>query len=140
MDNKLKQLLYESFDRKLTTREQDILNKALTESVGLQSERKHIIEMRKKLSDSNKQKFEPFFADQVMSKVREIHNQNNSSEFFESIALLFRPVAIAATVIIITIVSINLLKSNQISLEGAIAIPEVTINDAYDPLLDLNLE
>ena len=140
MDNTIKQLLYESFDRNLSNREQDVLDKALADSIELQSERTHIIEMREKLSNSNEQKFEPFFADRVMTKVRESHNQNDSNEFFEGITLLFRPVAIAATVIIITLVSINLLKSNQASFEGALAVPEVTMSDAYDPLVDLNLE
>ena len=95
MDNTIKQLLYESFDRNLSNREQDVLDKALADSIELQSERTHIIEMREKLSNSNEQKFEPFFADRVMTKVRESHNQNDSNEFFEGITLLFRPVAIA---------------------------------------------
>lgn len=140
MDDKIKQLLYDSFERQLSSNEQDLLDKALADSSELQAAREDIIEMRKRLSDLKEQKFESFFADRVMSKIREIPEQNGSNEFFENIALFFKPVAITATVIIIIVASLNLMQGDQISLESVIAAPDVTISDAYDPIVEYNLE
>jgi hypothetical protein len=140
MDNKIKQLLYESFDRELNEKEKVILNVALTDSEELQKEKENIIRMREKLSNQTEQRFGTSFIDRVMNKVQKISKQKDRYEFFENIYLLFRPVVIAATILIITMVSLNFLKREQISLEGAIAVPEVTLSDAYDPITNFNLE
>ena len=140
MDNKIKQLLYESFDRELNEKEKVILNVALTDSEELQKEKENIIRMREKLSNQTEQRFGTSFVDRVMNKVQKISKQKDRYEFFENIYLRFRPVVIAATILIITMVSLNFLKSEQISLEGAIAVPEVTLSDAYDPITNFNLE
>ena len=140
MDNKIKQLLYESFDRELNEKEKVILNVALTDSEELQKEKENIIRMREKLSNQTEQRFGTSFVDRVMNKVQKISKQKDRYEFFENIYLRFRPVVIAATILIITMVSLNFLKREQISLEGAIAVPEVTLSDAYDPITNFNLE
>lgn len=140
MNHKIKKLLYESFDRGLNERERNILNAALAESARLRKEKEDIMQMRNELSSQNGQKFKPFFVDQVMNEIRAWKDQKDSNEYFDYISVLFRPVAIAATILIIALVSLNFIKSDRVSLEGAIAVPEVTITDAYDPIVDLNLE
>jgi len=140
MDKMIKQLLYESFDRELNEREKNILNFALIDSEELQKEKENIILMRDKLSNQAEQGFSGSFVHKVMSEVQRLSKQKDNYEFFENVYMLFRPVVIAATVLIITLVSLNFLKSEKISLEGAIAVPDVTISDAYDPITDFSLE
>ena len=53
---------------------------------------------------------------------------------------MFRPVAVAAAIIIIAIMSYNIANTNQVSWEGAIVVPEATLEDAFDPLVALNME
>lgn len=140
MDNKIKQLLYESFDRELSEQEKTILNVALADSEELQKEKETIIQMRDKLSNQAEQRFSGSFVNRVMSEIQKLSEQKENYEFFENVYMLFRPVIIAATVLIIAMVSLNFLKSEQISLEGAIAVPDVTISDAYNPVINFNLE
>ena len=140
MSHKDKKLLYESFDRDLNDSELDRLNEALSDSDELRRDKNAIKKIRELVSSRDEQNFEPFFADRVMNKIQIERAGKESLEFLENIALLFRPLAIAATVIIITIVSFNLFKGEQVNLENALVIPDITIADAYNPIMDLNEE
>jgi len=140
MDKMIKQLLYESFDRELNEREKNILDFALIDSKELQKEKENLKLLRDKLSNQIQFGFTASFVDKVMNQVQKLSKQEDNYEFFENIYLLFRPVVIAATVLIIALVSLNFIKSEKISLEDAIAVPDVTISDAYDPITDLSLE
>jgi hypothetical protein len=140
MDYKIKKILFESFDRDLKPGEQNKLDKALAESAELQKEKADLERMRNKISTQSGQTFNVLFADRVMHGIRRVKIQKENLEFFESIAHLFRPIAIAAAVLIIAMASLNLFESDRVSLESAIAVPEVTVNDAYNPLVDYQLE
>lgn len=140
MNPKFKKLLYESFDRDLNESEREILENELSGSDELRREKDSLMSIRKMVSLRAEQNFEPFFADRVMSRIRGQNAGKEYKELFENISILFRPIAIAATVIIITLVSLNLFRSDRISLENAIVVPDVTLTDAYNPITDLNLE
>ena len=140
MDKIIKQLLYESFDRELSEREKNILNFALIDSEELQREKESIILMRNKLNNQAESGFSGSFINKVMSEVQRLSKQKDNYEFFENVYLLFRPVVIAATLLIIALISLNFIKSENISIEDAIAVPDVTISDAYDPITDFSLE
>ncbi len=140
MDEKLKKLLYRSFDTDLSPEEKKQLDIALRQSSDLKIEKDRISALRDNIASGKKQSFEPFFADRVMGRVYDIDKENEEDLFFERLFALFRPVAIAATVLIVIAIGYNIGSSGQISLEGALAVPEVTLDEVYDPTLTLAME
>jgi len=140
MDEKLKKLLYRSFDTDLSPEEKKQLDIALRQSSDLRIEKDRISALRDNIASGKKQSFEPFFADRVMGRVYDIDKENEEDLFFERLFALFRPVAIAATVLIVIAIGYNIGSSGQISLEGALAVPEVTLDEVYDPTLTLAME
>jgi hypothetical protein len=138
MNKKMLELLYRSFDDALTQAEQLQLDDALTKSTELQEERDRIVHMRAMISDGSVPSFHPFFAEKVMRRIREAERSQES--FFDSLIEVFRPVAIAATIFFIVLLSYNLLKSDKISLASAFAEPEIRLEQALDPTLTLVME
>ena len=140
MDEKIKTLLYRSFDTELSPEEEEQLSLALRQSEELRIEKERIAALRDNIISGKSQSFEPFFADRVMGKLYDIENKKEAEFFFEWLFALFRPVAIAATILIIIAIGYNIGSSGQISLEGALAVPEVTLDEVYDPTLTLAME
>ena len=137
MDKKIKELLYRSFDSELSSEERKFLDNALSESEDLRNEKELISSLREKIKTSSTKSFNPGFADRVMKTIRSSKRSDESEQFFESLSVIFRPIAIAATVLIIIIAGYNMNKTDNYSLEGALGVPEVTVNDVYDPSLAL---
>jgi hypothetical protein len=140
MDEKIKELLYRSFDTDLSPEEEEQLGLALRQSEELRIEKDRIAALRDNIASRKKQSFEPFFADRVMGKLYNMGNKKEEDFFFEWLFALFRPVAIAATVLIIIAIGYNIGSTGQISLEGALAVPEVTLGEVYDPTLTFAME
>jgi hypothetical protein len=61
----------------------------------------------------------------------------NNEEFSRYLFRVFKPVAIAAMLLIIITASINVWNSEQISLDGIMAINDVSPEEAFNPLIDL---
>lgn len=139
MDKTIRKLLYRSFDRPLNKREQKRLDEGLARSESLRREKEQMESLRRRVASASMTSFGSNFPAKVMARLAE-EMTDNGTLFHEFIFRLFRPVAIAATIIIITLISINLSKTNKWSWEGAMALPEVTLTDAYDPLLAINGE
>jgi hypothetical protein len=140
MDEKIKALLYRSFDTELSPEEEEQLYLALKQSEELRIEKERITALRDNIASGKNQSFEPFFADRVMGKLYDMEKEKEEDFFFEGLFTLFRPVAIAATIFIIIVIGYNIGSSGQISLEGALAVPEVTLDEVYDPTLTLAME
>ena len=140
MDNKLKDLLYRSFDSDLNKKEQKNLDEALSQSKELRQEKELITSLRENIKGSKTTSFNPFFADRVLANIHSAEETDESENFFNSLFVFFRPIAIAATVLIIIIAGYNMSTVGHFSLEGALGIPEVTVNDVYDPTLALVTE
>ena len=140
MDEKLTELLYRSFDGKLNPEELKTLEKGLSESKELRAEKQKIISLRQNIAGQKKNTFKPFFADRVMRKIRLSEQKQEDERFFEFLFLIFRPIAIAAAVLIIVIAGYNISTSGEISIESALAIPDVTLDDMYDSSYALLLE
>ena len=138
MNEKLLKLLYRSFDETLTQSEQMQLDDALAKSKELQDERDRIAQMRSMISDDSAQLFKPFFAEKVMRRIREAERRQES--FFESLIEVFRPIAIAVTILFIVLLTYNLFKSEKKSLASAFAEPEIRLEQALDPTLTLVME
>ena len=140
MDNKLKDLLYRSFDSDLNQKEQKILDEALSQSSELRQEKEMIASLRENIKGSKTTSFNPLFADRVMENLHLSEEADESEKFFESLFVFFRPIAIAATVLIIIIAGYNMSTTGHYSLAGALGVPEVTVDDVYDPTLALVTE
>ena len=78
--------------------------------------------------------------DRVMENIRSPKQIDESEQFFESLFVFFRPIAITAAVLIIIIAGYNITTTGYFSIEGALGIPEVTVDDVYDPTLALVTE
>lgn len=140
MDKKIRKLLYRSFDRPLSKREQKRLDEALTRSESLRREKEQMESLRRRVASVSVISFGTNFSAQVMARLAKEMTDNGTLLFHEFIFRLFRPVAIATSIIILILISINISKTNELSWEGAMALPEVTLTDAYDPLLAINGE
>jgi hypothetical protein len=140
MDEKILKLLYHSFDTLLTPEEQKILDQAVSQSEELKQEMEKIILIRKKVKANSVKTFKPFFADRVMQRIDRIKNRNYNDLLGESLFRIFKPVMIAAVLLILIITSYNMTSTKQLSLEGILAVPEVTLEQAFDPSLAYNME
>ena len=140
MDKKLRDLLYRSFDSKLFPEEKKLLEQALSQSKQLKQEKEMISSLRKDIKRSKITSFQPYFADRVMENIRSSKQIDESEQFFESLFVFFRPIAITAAVLIIIIAGYNITTTGYFSIEGALGIPEVTVDDVYDPTLALVTE
>ena len=140
MDKNLRDLLYRSFDSNLNQEERKLLEEALSQSNELRHEKEIIDSLRQNIEKSKTTSFTPFFADRVMENLHLSEEADKNEKFFDSLFVFFRPIAIAATVLIIIIAGYNMSTVGHFSLEGALGIPEVTVNDVYDPTLALVTE
>jgi hypothetical protein len=140
MDKKLRDLLYRSFDSDLNQEEKKMLEEALSHSKELRHEKEIIASLRENIAGSKTPSFNPFFADRVMENIHASEQTDENEKFFESLFVFFRPIAIAATVLIIIIAGYNMSTTGHFSLEGALGVPEVTVDDVYDPTLALVTE
>ena len=138
MNKKILKLLYRSFDEMLTQSEQLQLDNALAHSQELRDERNRIARMRSTISHSSAPSFQPFFAEKVMRRIRAVDSKQE--RFFDSLIEVFRPVAIAATILFIALLSYNLFKSDKVTLASAFAEPEFTLEQSLDPTLTLVME
>jgi hypothetical protein len=140
MDKKLKDLLYRSLDSKLNSDEKQTLEQALSQSEELRQEKEMITSLREDIGRSKATSFNARFADRVMNEINLLNQVSENDQFFESLFVFFRPIAIAAIVLIIAIAGYNINSTGRFSLEGALGIPEVTVDDVYVPTLAMVLE
>ena len=138
MGEKMLQLLYRSFDMPLSFKEQELLNAALKKSAYLRKEKERIAHMRQNIAEGKNTTFKPFFADRVMQRIREKTIPVETDRLYDSLFSIFKPVMIAVIILIITITFYNMGTTKQFTLAGALAVPQITIEDAYDPSLTLN--
>jgi hypothetical protein len=140
MNEKNLKLLYRSFDVPLSPDEQEQLNKALDKSQELRKELEKLRVIRKNVAASKELSFKPFFAERVMQQINKISMINYYDILYQSLARLFKPVLVTAILLIIAISTYNITNTRQISLEGALAVPRITLEQAFDPSLSLYME
>lgn len=137
MNEKMLELLYRTFDDRLTEEERKRLDEALAASEELRAEKERISAMRSAISSNAAVSFEPFFAERVMNRIRDLEKADAGEDlFFESLYRMFRPLALAASLAVFTLISWNLSKSDDISLSAAFAVQE----EHSDNLLQTPLE
>jgi len=140
MDKEIIDLLYRSFDADLSPLEKKLLEEALSQSNELRSEKQIISSLREDLKGEKVTSFKPFFADRVLEKIHSLEQVDENEQFFQSLFVLFRPITIAAAVLIIIIAGYNINSTGHFSFEGALGISEVTVDDVYDPAFALVTE
>ena len=130
MNKKILKLLYRSFDDDLSEKEQKQLAEALENSEELRREKEQIKAQRQAVSDSGAQSFKPFFAERVMSRIQAMGEEENTLEaFYETLWAVFRRFAVAAAVILIALITINLIIGESLSMDEAFYISELTFEE-----------
>ncbi len=140
MDEKILELLYRSFDSNLNPDEQKVLEYALANSKELKSHKEEMLKMRNSLRSDILQKFGYLFADKVMQKIKNLEEKSKDELFFDSIISIFRPIAIAATFILIFLVSYNLINENGNLFNNTQQSVDITLAEAFDPFTELTTE
>jgi hypothetical protein len=140
MSRQLLDLLYKSFDAKLSEAEQRMLEKGLADSDMLRKEKGRIEQIRNKIAGTAQHSFPKGFVERVMDRIPVQHLETDTDIFFKSLVSVFRPVAIAALVLIGVFITYNMAATEDISLKGAYAISDVSVEDAFDPIVDLATE
>ena len=132
MNKKILKLLYRSFDDDLSLEDHHRLDDALAKSAELRAEKERLLAMRAMVSDSGANSFQPFFAEKVMRRIRNAESAQES--FLDSLIAVFRPVAIAAFIILVMLISYNLKKTENYTLAGALGEHKATLEEIVDPI------
>ena len=136
MDKKILELLYRSFDSDLKHDEQKMLNKALEKSEDLKSQKEEILKMRASLKKNKSQSFGYMFADKVMQKIHKIEEESEEQLFFDSIISIFRPLAIAATFLLVFLLSYQMISENGNLINDS----QITLAEVFDPFNEYTTE
>lgn len=139
--NKIKKLLFYSYDKDMTREELYTLDAGLEHSPQLREEKKQIALLRSLLIQENKPHFSSNFSDRIMIRINEEHQQESYQEtIFKSLYGLFKPIAIAAVILLIVILSYNIIQKRQLASYDTILLPDTSLEIAFDPVLPLILE
>lgn len=118
MNQKYLELLYRSFDEKLTQDEEIELKNALNESEGLRQEKMSMVAMRSKIAESKTTSFKPFFAERLMARISSMEKETTSNAFLQSLVWAFKPALIAGLVVALVLVFLNLGSIDYSQLAG----------------------
>jgi hypothetical protein len=137
MNKKILKLLYRSFDDDLSKREQRQLEKGLENSTELRKEKERIAAERQAISTGAAQSFKPGFVGRVMRRIQAMAEEKNTLEaFYGILKAVFRRLAVAAAVIMIVLITINLIIGESLSAERAFYTSELTFEEVLQlPLL-----
>ena len=141
IDNKVINLLYRSLDDKITAQEQEMLANALEQSAELRCEQQQITAMRRLIAEKGGDRFEPFFSARVMQRVNAIRKSpERAAELFESLAYVFRRVALVGGIAVIILFSIHFIqKDDHINLASE-TVSEMTLDDVLGSAFATSLE
>ena len=129
MNKKIKQLLYRSFDQELTPEERSILDNALSNSEALRIEKNKIENMRAKFANISDSHFQPSFVDKVMFRVQKekVNTTIGMEEFFDSFLWSFKRFAVGSILIVCLLFLINVLNAGSVTLDSALALPQIDL-------------
>lgn len=137
MNHSTRDLLYRSLDDSLSDIEQKQLDESLAESSELRDEYDQLVSIRRLISDNAPTGFEPWFAQRVLHRVSGSTTMADpESALISQLVIMFRRVAIAATVAGILAVSYNLSQSHEVSLAASFGIQE---EPTLEAMLDVTL-
>lgn len=134
----LEKLMYKSFDAPLSEEEKKILDSELHSSASINQEYINLLKLRKAVSSSTKDTFEPFFEERLMGKL----NRTKKAEMnFDSVTapLLasFKRIAVTAIIILVILISYNLTNGNNYSINNILGNSTTNVASAFDPLKNI---
>ncbi|MFQ5822885.1 MAG: hypothetical protein ACE5JB_02395 [bacterium] len=136
MNERLLELLYRSFDDELSEEDQTELTSALSLFPELLEEKKRIIEMRQMIKGEAVHSFKPFFAAQVMQRIKS--ESIEQEDFLGSLIWVFRRIALAGTIAILLLLANSVLVEKNNSLDSVLGMPQLTLEDTWQ--LDIIVE
>ena len=141
MRKKIQELLYLSFDGRLSEEEQRRLEDALASSPRLREEKARIESLRQRIGQQAARSFRPFFAERVMRRISSLGEIKNGTQlFFESLQLVFRRVALVGATAILLLLAFNFVKNGDVSVAGALGMSQETLVDVLESPFDATLE
>ena len=140
MDKKILELLYRSFDSDLKPEEREKLEAALENSEELQTHKEEILKMRVSLKQNRTESFGYMFADKVMNKIRRIEEKSKDELFFDSIISIFRPLVIAATFLLVFLISYSVISDNSGLFNDSQDVHDITLAEVFDPFNEFSVE
>ena len=142
-------LLYRSLDASLTPEEQSRLDAALRRDPGLRDEYERLVRMRSLVENQESPSFRADFSHRVMERLAAesaaIPASNpeggTTPEFEDALPLMFRKVAVAASVAAVLLLTYNLATSESVSITTSFGLTEELYpEDLYDARIALETE
>ncbi len=142
-------LLYRSLDSSLAPGEQSRLDAALQRDQGLRDEYERLTSLRGLVEGQEKTSFRVGFSRRVMDRLASEKAAGTASEtadgvspdFQNALSLMFRRVAVAASVAAILMLTYNLTSSGSVSLTASFGMTEELYpEDLYDARIALETE
>ena len=131
-NKKILELLYRSFDRTLSEKQQKRLDEALKNSEELRQEKNRAIKLRKSASDIAKLSFNPFFAERVLSRIETVQSKNGLEAFYQSLKVVFRRVAVAGAVVMLVLLLYNFRIGDSLNSDEILYVSDTTIEEILD--------
>jgi hypothetical protein len=140
MKRRTLKLLYRSFDKNLSKREQNQLNEALSKSKELQEKRSILQNVRNTLSGIEKPAIEPLFRDRVMQKIYTMQPEREQVLFYDSLVFIFRRVAFAVTMVLVLILFYTYFSTGSFDPVGIVNGSDINFEQMIDSDTNLALE
>lgn len=141
IDQKIKYLLYESYDRHLSPAEYSRLKEALKIDVELQDLHQRLEKLNGRFAEHRIDSFGPWFAERVMNKIQSLPTKELVYEsFLKNLLPMFRRVALISSVVFILILGFNISTSSKPNVAGAFGLDRMSIDELADPYNYLTLE
>jgi len=141
IDQKIKFLLYESYDRHLSSAEQRRLKEALKTNAELQDLHQRLEKLNGRFAEHQIDSFGSWFAERVMNKIQSLPPKELVYEsFLNNLLPLFRRVALVSTFVFILILGFNISTSSKPNVASAFGLDRMSIDELADPYNYLTLE
>jgi len=140
MDKKEKNLLFKYLDGELSKEEEFEFNKLVESSKSFKTEKQEYEQMRKFISSNAEKSLKPMFETRVLNELNSKTKNYQKNNFSELLAVSFRKILLPALIIIIFLLSFNLISSGEVSVNSALGIQNVSIEEAFNSTIDLAME
>ncbi len=135
MDNlEEEELLLRSLDTSISKEEQAKLVKLLADNNELRTKSDQVVQLREMLRHQEQDSFGPFFAERIAYRISQLKKEVDYQIFF-----FFKRYQLLAAGIVIALLAINILLSDQLSIKSIFGLEEEAIEDvvAIDVLSSL---
>lgn len=131
---KAEQLIYKSFDGRLSGEEQKMLESELQNSPAFKEEYEYLSRMRTAVSHTAKDSFEPFFEERLLGKLnRSVKTESYFDAVSKPLFASFGRIAVAAIIILVILISYNLNNGNNYAIDNLLGNSKTNIATAFDP-------